>query len=275
MNTRKRPDLRRRSKSTGVGPWLLGGVGALLLVGIVVFGAYSSLTNRALDPENNCPMDHYDSVTAVLIDLTDPVNPVQSAALKNALERIKNSIPKYGRLEIYPLLPTKSSAISPIFAACNPGSGKDVSSFVTGNAELSDRIWKERFGQKIDAIITKIQQVPQEDNSPIFEGIQSVSVTAFDPPLAVSSSHKTLVIVSDMLHYTPELSMYAGAPEFSKFGATQYFVRNKTDLHGADVDVYLIVRETRKNAQQPPLYQFWVDYFEANQGSLRDWVLLQ
>ena len=255
--------------------WILGICGVLIIAIFAGVGIYLTENSRDTDRISSCPKGNLDSVTLVLIDLTDPINPVQAAALRNALLEVRDSIPQYGRLEIYPLSSAKQTAIPPLFAACNPGNGRDVSSPLSGNAQLADRIWQKQFADKIDAIIAKVETLPPEQNSPILEAIQSVSVTGFGAPTAQTAASKRLILVSDMLHYTPELSMYNGAPQFDEFRASQYYLRVKPDLRGAKVDVYLIVRETKHAAQQPPLYKFWTDYFDAAGGYLRGWEPLQ
>lgn len=244
----------------------------LSTVGAAAF--YFATTTVKTDRASGCP-DQYASVTVALIDLTDSINPVQAAALRNALLKVRDSVPKFGRLEIYPLAPTKTTAIVPLFAACNPGSGRDVTSELYGNAALANRMWKETFASRVDAVIAKIQSLPPNDSSPLFEGIQSVAVTAFGSPQVSAGASKRLVIVSDMLPFTPEFSMYAGAPDFQDFEQTQYFARVKPSLEDAQIDVYLIVRETRRNAQRPALYKFWVNYFDRAHAYLRDWEPLQ
>jgi hypothetical protein len=255
--------------------WILGIGGGLAIAGIVAVGVSLSMNTRNVDRASGCPSDRYDSVTAVMIDLTDPLNPVQGAAMRNALMKVRDSVPKFGRLEIYPLASTASSAIKPVFAACSPGKGSDVSSRLYGNPELMDRIWRRSFGDKIDEIIKQLRQLPPGDSSPILEGIQSVTVTAFGAPIARDASEKQLVLISDMIQHNGDYSFYEGAPAFSAFRKEPYYLRIKPDLRQAEADVFLIVRETRKNVQQPPLYAFWVEFFEETNGNLRDWEPLQ
>jgi len=234
-----------------------------------------NLSKRDTDRSNGCPNDRYDSVTPVLIDLKDPISPTPVAALRNALLKIRNEIPQFGRLEIYPLQPTSTSTIAPLFARCNPGSGQDVSNRILGNPELADRLWKREFADKLDAVLTDIQNLHPQSNSPILEALQSVAVTAFGLPLAEGATDKRLIIISDMIHHTSDLSMYGGPPMFDRFKETPYYLRVKPYLRHAKLDVYLIVRETARNAQQPALYKFWVEYAAASQGFIQKWEPLQ
>lgn len=265
---------RRRDKGRALG-WIYGTVGAATIIAIAAAAIVMRFGARETDRATGCPKDRYDSVTVVLIDLTDPVNAVQAAALRNALLKIRNDVPRYGRLEIYPLNPTREKAIEPLFAGCSPGSGRDIDSSLYGNPELADRLWQKQFASKVDAVAADIRKLPTQDSSPLFEGLQSVAVTALGAPLAAPASDKRIIVISDMIHHTADLSMYQGAPAFERFKATQYYLRIKPMLRGANVDVLLIVRETRRNVQQPPLYRFWVEFAAASDGYLRNWEPLQ
>lgn len=272
MNRRHR---RAGYSGKGVHTWMVA-VSAIAIIAVMAgSGIYLHFNKRGTDRATGCPTDHYDSITVTLIDLTDPINPTQAEALQNALLKIRNEVPKFGRLEIYPLKSTATRTIEPLFAGCSPGSGREVDSRFYGNPELADRQWHQRFADKVDAVIAEIQKQPPQDNSPIFEGIQSVAVTAFGGPMAEKAKDRRLILFSDMIHHTPELSMYHGAPVFDRFKAAQYYLRIKPFMRGANLDVYLIVRETRRNVQQPPLYKFWVDFAAASDGFLRHWEPLQ
>ena len=272
MSRRRR---RRSSQNDTARAWIIGIIAVLLLGSMGAAGVYLNMTKRPVDRATGCPTDGYDDITVALIDLTDPITPVQAAALRNALLKVRNEVPKFGRFEIYPLRSTAISAIEPLFAGCSPGSGRDVDSRLYGNPELADRLWNKRFASKVDAVIADISNLPRQDNSPLLEGIQSVAVTAFGTPDAEHAAKKRIVIFSDMIHNTPKMSMYRGAPNFKSFKNSQYYLRIKPTLRGASVDVYLIVRETMKNVQQPPLYKFWVEQIANGGGFLRDWTPLQ
>lgn len=267
---------RRSSREEGnVAGWIYGIIGTIIIVSIVGAAAYLNLGKRETSRATGCPTDHYDGITVVLIDLTDRIRPTQGAALHNALQKIRNDVPRFGRLEIYPLKSTATKTIEPLFAGCSPGSGRDVDNRWYGNPELADRLWKKQFAEKIDAVVADLQNIPEEANSPVLEGIQSVAVTALGAPLAEKATDRRLVIISDMIHNTPELKMYGGVPSFDRFKTTQYFARIKPQLRQAKVDIFLLVRETHRNVQQPPLYNFWLNYVASADGYLRNWEPLQ
>jgi hypothetical protein len=220
--------MSRRSRRGGsrdkgrIAGWIFGSIGAAIIAAIVIFAGTLTLSKRATDRTTACPTDRYDSITAVLVDLTDSLNPTQAAALRNALLKVRNDVPRFGRMEVYPLKSVAKTTIETLFAGCSPGSGRDVNSRIYGNPELADRLWQKQFADKVDKVVAEIQTLPQENNSPLLEGVQSIAVTAFGGPMAENAVNKRFVIISDMIHYTPQLSMYQGAPLFERFKGTQY-----------------------------------------------------
>src|ERR1700734_1316194 len=107
-----RRSLRRSTREKGkTAGWIYGGLGTVIIVGIVALAVYLNVTKRDTDRKTGCPIDHYDSITPVLVDLTDPISPTQAAALRNALLKIRDDVPKFGLLEIYPLASTATTTI--------------------------------------------------------------------------------------------------------------------------------------------------------------------
>lgn len=261
MSRRRR---RRHDEGNAKGIALMV-VAGVLLVGMLGGGAYLALNQRSVDAETGCPKEGYDTVTTVLVDLTDPVTPVQGAAIKNILLKIRDTVPKYGRFEVYPLQPVATKTIDPLFAACSPGTGKDVDSRLYGNPDLADKNYNKKFATKLQEVIDGLQKLPPQTNSPIFEGIQSVAVTSLGTPKA-GAAKKHVIIISDFIHHTQQLSMYQRAPQFQQFRTTQYYQQIKPQLLGATVDFYIIARETMKDVQKAPLLNFWVEYVAASEG---------
>jgi hypothetical protein len=275
---KKKAPWDKRGGRSAVGPALIIGVSAIF-IGIAIWAFLKTASAPRVDRVTNCQIDKLPSVTAVLLDVTDPLTPIQAAAVSSALTAIRDAIPKYGRLEIYPLQPVRQSVIAPIFSGCSPGKSADMTKVVTDkpnniteNPDLADRNWKRLFGDKIDAAIHNTSTLSPANESPLLEGIQSVAVTAFSSSLAQqATTEKTLIIVSDMIHHTTDLSMYGGAPQFQTFAKTPYWARVRSSLGDVHVKVLLLVRDTRRNVQQPPLLDFWASYAAAGGGSLDHW----
>ena len=263
---------RRSQERTG---WIYITIAALGFLAIGVAAVTFTLRERKTDKMSGCPTDHYDSVTAVLVDMTDALDPTQAAALRNAMLKIRDATPKYGRLEIYTLAPVTASTLAPIFAACSPGSGRDVDSSLYGNPELADRVWKTRFGDNVAEVVKGLENLAPQANSPILEGVKSVSVTAFGNPLARNSKIKKFILISDLIQNAPRLSMYRGMPDFDAFRQTQYFQETRPALRGAEVELVPIERETASNIQDTRWRSFWIRYFQSLNDTVERWVRIE
>jgi hypothetical protein len=165
--------------------------------------------------------------------------------------------------------------IQPLFSGCSPGSGRDVDSSLYGNPDLANREWKLKFADKVDEIVRQLRETKVGDSSPLLEGLQSVAVTSFGPASRQKVENKRVVVLSDMIHNTPALNLYQGAPSARSFIGTPYYAKTRASLRGAAVDVFLIVRDTARQVQQPTLYKFWVDLIQASDGFLKTWEPLQ
>ena len=242
----------------------------LVLGGGAAAGIYFNMTKRAINPQTGCPTGAFDTITTVLIDLTDPVTPVQGAAIKNILLKVRDTVPKFGRLEVYPLESVATKTIDPLFAACSPGTGADVDSRFYGNPDLANKRYNERFSTKLDEVIKGLKKLPPQNNSPIFEGLQSVAVTSLGTPQAALAK-KRVIIISDFIHHTQQHSMYQGVQPFKQFRTSAYYPQIKPQLVGATVDYFIIARETMRRVQGQPLVDFWFEYTEAANGVIGDW----
>ncbi len=263
--SRKKSDDRRGTV------YIVAAVAGFMLLGGV--GIYISLNRVETDKETGCPKGVLTNVTAVLIDMTDSIGPVQTASLRNTLVAVRDSIPQYGRLEVYAIGPITLKPLEPIFAGCNPGGPETASNPLIGNVAMAEKNWKKKFADKLDETVVKISQLKPQDSSPIFEGIQSVAVTSFGVPMADNAQRK-LVIISDLIQFGPEMSMFHGAPNFKTFQDTQYFAKVRTNLQGANVELIWIPVSTQKNIQTPHFQDFWLKYIDSVNGTVVRWAPL-
>jgi len=270
------PPARRPRRGSRAAQANLGGIlmiVAVVLIVIVGLGIYGWQVygTREVDRLTGCPKQGLPtSVTAVLLDVSDPMSAIQTADFNQLMEDVKKNIPKLGKLELYSLAANVEKPLVPEYAGCNPGSGQDVASPLTGNQKLADRRWTKVFSDKVDAVLNRIASTPGEDRSPILESIQSISITAFGGE-EIQKIPRTIIIVSDLIQYTKQVSFYQGAPDFDKFSKTPYFKQIRTDLHGANVVFALIRRDTRRQVQNPRLQSFWMQCVTDQNGVIERW----
>jgi hypothetical protein len=274
MPVRKSKSRRSREARNWQGALMIGFV-VLSLAGIAGSALYFVSQRRPIDAATNCPTDRLDHVTAVLIDLTDPISKTQQVALSNALTELRDKTPQYGRLDIYTITSAAGADRNPLFSLCNPGTGANIDSNLTGNRALADRIWKRDFGEKIDVALDQATRVTPMEASPLLEAVQFVAARTFGVPIVRDAGAKRLIVVSDLLHHSADLSLYRQTPQHSEFRRGQYYTRIKPQLQGASVELLVLFRETRRNAQQRPLQNFWEEHIREAGGRLELWKPLQ
>ncbi len=265
----------RKKKAQARKGWILIAIATIAFLAIGAGAIALSLRERRTDVATGCPVDRFDAITAVLVDMTDTLDPVQAAALRNTLLKIRDATPKFGRLEIYTLAPVDVTTLSPVFAACSPGSAKDVDSSLYGNPDLADLIWKKKFGDKVEEIIGRIEKTPPEERSPILQAVKSVSVTAFGNPLARDTPVRKLILISDLIQNGPQLSMYREIPDLAAFRQSQLYADTRPGLRGANVELVIISRETKRNIQNARWRDFWIGYFESINSTVERWVKIE
>jgi hypothetical protein len=182
------------------------------------------------------------------------------------------TLPAYQLLEIR-LLDPKTPGGRSIFAKCNPGDGSGVSEY-TANPRLARQRWLDGFRQPLDgALDAGFEPLPGK-TSPIMETIQRIAVERFSGR-AVESVPKSLVVISDMLQHGADYSQYKGDLSFARFKSSPAYKKVQTDLHGADVVIYYIQRQTGKPINSADHIRFWADWIRDNNGRLKQATKLQ
>jgi hypothetical protein len=235
---------------------------AILLVGT---GSWLAIKGRAAAvptiSATLCPAKRPPSeVDVLLLDVSDRFSEPQRLQMQNHLARFRDSIPRFGLVEVYTVDRLSRRVTEPVVHMCNPGTGEDLNR-IYQNPELAQRKWKG-FAGKLNADIDRQISSPAMKTSPIFEAIQATALRTFGKP-EYDGLPKRLVIVSDLMQNVPGgLSMYDGVPSFKSFRESAYFSRVRSDLNGVDVLLYYLARPTVKQQNRNHL-QFWRDYFES------------
>lgn len=170
----------------------------------------------------------------------------------------------HGRLDLYFIHSTQSSLLQPVVSLCNPGHGVEINSLV-GNPRHVEQTWQEGFGQPLEREITQLLNASPENESPILEGIQSVVLTSMSEP-SVRDKPKKLIVVSDLMQHTSNLSLYHGTVDADAFIKNRSFDRIKSDLRDTDISVWMLARENALGRSK--LADFWQRMF-AEQGALQ------
>lgn len=264
-----RPRSRRvRDRRKPIGKDVVGFVLAVVGIGAVVAGFYAYRTAEQERGEINeqtlCPVSGPTSIDIVLIDKTDPLNERQRAFVVNRLQEIKQDVPSRGAIELFAISAKRDDVLKPILTLCNPGRGADANP-ITASPKRVEALWETQFDTPLEAELRHAVQPSAADLSPVMEAIQSVSIRTLNHR-EVSSRPRSLTIVSDLLHNTPEFSQYQGITNFARFKGTPYFGRVRTALDGVAVTVLYVPRPGQESIQGGAHVQFWTEYF-VNQGA--------
>jgi len=227
-------------------------VAALLGVGIWKF-------NRGPGPTALlCPAKGPKAHIALLVDKTDPLTFTQAKAFAGLLSNFASGrrVKEGELLSVFVLGEDFRQTPDPIFEKCNPGDGQ-------GKSILEDTVelWKKRFKEEYEAPVLQLEDqlkaLKPSARSPIMEMIQLVSLTFEKHDV---QGPRRLIIVSDLLHNTSDLSMYSGSLDFQAAMKRPALQRLRTRLPGTDVDVFLLLN--RPEVQNRSLIKFWQDYFK-------------
>jgi hypothetical protein len=235
---------------------------ALILIGV---GTGLALKSRsatvATDPVTLCPTKSPPAeVLVVLLDVSDRFSEPQRLQIQNQLTRLRDSIPRFGLIEVYTVDRLSRRVTEPVSHVCNPGTGVDLNR-IYQNPDLARKKW-QAFATKLAGDVDRQISKPALRTSPIFEAIQATALRTFGKP-EYDGLPKRLVIVSDLLQNVPGgLSMYDGVPEFASFQSTPYFSRVRADLHGVSVLLLYLVRADQPRQGSRHL-AFWQDYLQS------------
>ena len=211
------------------------------------------------DATTLCPTQRSPSeIVVILLDVSDQFSEPQRLQIQHYLARIRDSVPRFGLVEVYTVDRLGRRVTEHVTHLCNPGAGDDLSQ-IYQNPELARKKWQGFATQLTDDIDRQIS-APRMNTSPIFEAIQATALRTFGKP-EYDGLPKHLVIVSDLMQNLPGgLSMYRTVPAFDKFKNTAYFSRVRADLDGVSVLIYYLIRSTAPR-QSPEHLGFWRDYF--------------
>jgi len=236
------------------------GVFLVFLLGAgVTFFVKSESGAVPTDSVTLCPTKRPPSeIVVILLDVSDQFSEPQRIQIQHSLARVRDSIPRFGLVEVYTVDRLGRRVTEHVTHLCNPGAGDDLSQ-IYQNPALARKKWRG-FATKLTSDIDRQISAPRMKTSPIFEAIQATALRTFGKP-EYDGLPKHLVIVSDLMQNVPAgLSMYKEVPSFEKFKNTPYFSRVRADLQGVSVLIYYLIRSIAPK-QTPEHLGFWRDYF--------------
>lgn len=251
-------------RARGLGLKLQIVAAAAVALVLIAGGAALALKGRSAavptDATTLCPTKRPPSeILVILLDVSDWFSTPQRLQIQNQMARLRDSIPRFGLVEVYTVDRLRRRVTEPVNHLCNPGTGAELNQMYQ-NPQLAKKKW-DGFAAKLRGDIDHQMESPAHATSPIFEAIQATALRTFGKP-EYDRLPKRLVIVSDLLQHVPGgLSMYEGVPSFDSFKKTDYFARVRSDLKDVSVVVYYLVRPKVKEQDWKHI-AFWQDYFQ-------------
>jgi hypothetical protein len=240
---------------------------AVAILGGATYAYVNLLQSKVkVDPETMCPDTGALSITAVLIDSSDPFTGIQQEYLRKYFDELLSSVQLGEMIQIYSANDFSESDFEPLVSLCNPGDGDEASQW-TENPERIKKRWREMFDEPLQSSVLEGMTTEGADRSPLMKMIQSLSIQAF--PLSSRDVPTRLIIVSDMLEHTQEYSQYSQTLSFNEIAARSFFSHITPNLSGSEVSVLYVARAKLERVQTTEHAQFWGEYFSHFGANLR------
>ena len=244
-------------------------VAVVVVVGVVVaFLAFRPET-IVRDPETNCPERGPSALTAIYLDTTDRVNPVSREDIVARLEETVAGTAADEMVAVFRSAPAGDGEqpLESLLTRCNPGD-PETASELTQNPRLIRRRLAEEFRAPLDRVFRETLDAAPADVSALMENIQAISVALLSR-VRYRDLPKRLVVVSDLLQHSGNLSLYGDVPAYSTFGDTLGAAALGLDLRDVSVEVLLVQRPQHERSGGPmDVIEFWTSWVEDQGGWL-------
>lgn len=240
---------------------------ALLMLTIMVLGtglaAGIVLRPAPTDPRTFCPvLTAPSSITMVLIDGSEQLEPRHRKRLFAAIEDEANRLPRFGRLMLVKMRPQSPRELKEVFLRCNPGDSRTANPLFSNPARVQAR-WQADFADPLRAAANLAASAPRSSSaSPILEAI---AAAALDPAFANFSGPRRFVLITDLLEHDPNI----GFSTYSNEGGLGRYVALRKgfeppDLLGTDVRVVVLDRAEHLQRQITAREELWKPFFERS-----------
>jgi hypothetical protein len=165
--------------------------------------------NPPLSEDDLCPVSQPPAEEIViLLDATDPWNPIQKAVIQQEFGALQATIPRHARVTLYTLDTEFSGVPAPALRLCNPGSATDFRDFpligpggvsIVANPQIVERRWTDGFVTKLDSILGEQARSTGSDQSPLLEMIRGAAIEVFGAGVREKIPRRTMYVFSDLL----------------------------------------------------------------------------
>ena len=257
---RRRRGYGARRGPSNIGWYIAIGVCVLVIVGVFL-GSQSLNSKSKINEATLCHVDGPVNVTAILLDLTDPLGNTQQARLKTNIENeiASSSTDTMISLGVVSEEPQRWGSL---FAKCKPATGEQANALYENPSPIRDRYQRE-FLIPIRAKIDETLGGQAENQSPIMEALQSL--VADTPDFTRARGQRKLLIVSDMLQHSDTISFYRGQG-WEYFSDRDGESRLAASLQNVSVKIMRIPRSGNTIPPRELVDNFWTRYLDLQGG---------
>ena len=228
---------------------------------IVVFSGLTisalALKGEAYDPETLC-LDEVSAHTIIVLDKTDLLSISQQRFVLNYINKKKDKLRRFEKFSIFSLTENTYVNPEPIFSKCNPGTGKSSNKLYQNPKKIQmkfDRFFSRPLKENMKSVLSD----GVGSQSPIFEMIRELS---FRDDFGEDVKQRTLIIISDMMHHTPQYSQYKNRINYKHFSRKPYADEVAASLNFVNVEIVYLLRDKLGRVQGKRHLSFWEEYFE-------------
>ena len=279
MSRKSRRARRSQKKRQGA----LFPISIVAILGLGAAGIMYLLEGGELDPITSCEKGGAPSVTAIIIDTSDPLDPHQIAGFVTFMETLikppesgetisvnsdgHNYVEKGHMLAAYGLA-DKSGQPRLLFEYCNPGNPNErkVKDKLTQGQILAQIRWS-KFTGELEAAFSNATLGNSAPISPIIETIQYIRMDKYPSSTDLKASGRragTIFIISDMLQNSDRVSHFSSELPPVDNVSSEFAL----DLTGIDVGIRYLKFDKYAHLQQGarPHFTWWRKFFAIAGG---------
>ncbi len=250
----KRKAARRRGRMPD---WVsYGMIAGAVIIAIGFFFFQSRLKGDELDARL-CPKTAGPSSgLAILLDLSDPLEPVQQQRVRGFLEK-RIAVAGQSTLIAVGAVLAGAGGENYSFARCKPMEGEDASEYYQNPRKVEER-YQNEFRKPFESKLLSLMSSPVADQSPIMESLQKLLVST--PGFVDASYPRHVIIVSDLIQNSEAFSFYRG-DTWSSFIESPDARRLAGRLRAVKVEICRVPRPGAR-VDMSRVDEFWIRYFD-------------
>ena len=250
----------------------------IALLGLIISGCEQVRLDERLCPIGKTPS----RTTILLLDTSDPLSVKHLAELQRLLKELQikkegsqasHFYVDQGELLVVYELTENLEKMEPVLEVCNPGNNPDDWDWkddLTKGKQIAIRDWR-KFEDKIEMLFEKLADGEEKQSSPILEQL-GVILPKYVPSKLASSSEGSkrshLILFSDLLQHSKELSHYGQYPTAKQILTTPGLRSVAVDFTGIDFSIFRLERAQSGRWQTVEHYYWWTELVQEFGGKV-------